>query len=373
MNCPICKSADLYFIHKFTDGPAMQNKLHRTLISALSEEKVVMDLYGCRRCKFVFNANFDIKKAHYSLNYDNTQDNSKYFHLYLLELAKRLNKKYKLANKRVIEVGCGKGGFLKILHDLGVRNIKGFDPSYVNYDPNIDKLVVKKIFNKKNIKGKVDFIICRHVLEHIPNPSEFVFSLAKCLAKNGVMYFETPDFEWITNKKAFFDFFYEHCNYFSRKPLTYLFGRFGFKNILFRHGLRGQYFQLEVRRNNIVKISKFRDVVDFDEVDGFINREIKKYQKLVVELSKFIIWGAGAKGVTFLNRLKISRHRCKYVIDINPNKQNKFIPITGQKITSPKILEREKTKNIIIMNPVYQKEIKAVSKKYHYKGKFILI
>lgn len=84
-------------------------------------------------------------------------------------------------------------------------------------------------------------------------------------------------------------------------------------------------------------------------------------------------FGDGAKGVTFLSRLNIGRHKCQYVIDINPNKQNKFIPIIGQKIVSPKILEKEKIDNIIIMNPIYEKEIKNLVARYNYKGKFILL
>ena len=39
----------------------------------------------------------------------------------------------------------------------------------------------------------------------------------------------------------------------------------------------------------------------------------------------FAVWGAGAKGSTFLNLLDKERKAVKYVIDINPAKQNKFI------------------------------------------------
>ncbi len=272
-------------------------------------------------------------------------------------------------------MGCGKGGFLKLLYENGVKKIKGFDPSYLNHDSLIDRLVVKEYFDIKNIKNKVDFIVCRHTLEHIPNPTKFISSVTKCLTNDGVMYFEFPVLEWIIKNRTFFDFFYEHCNYFTKSSVFTLFEQFGFKNIIFNYGLKGQYFQLEVSRSSIRKNIKKDDYlsINFSQISQFINEKINTFKKLINKLDNFVIWGAGAKGVTFLNRLNIHRDKCQYVIDINPNKQNKFIPVTGQRIVSPEILKKEKVDNIIIMNSVYEKEIKAIASKYNYKGEFVLL
>jgi len=374
MNCPICKNTNLKFLYRFIDGPVMQNKLYDSLDSALREKKASITLYGCKDCGFVFNAAFDLKKIKYFSDYDNTQEHSLYFSKYLRRTAKRLIKKYNLKNKNVVEIGCGKGGFLKLLYENGVKKIKGFDPSYLNHDALIDGLVVKQYFDIKNIKNKVDFIVCRHTLEHIPGPMEFISAVTKCLKDRGIMYFELPSLEWIIKNKAFFDFFYEHCNYFSKRPIVRLFTQYGFKNIIFKYGLDGQYFQLEISRAGRKKYNNFPlPLIDFSKISQFLINQVEKYEKLVKELKNFVIWGAGAKGVTFLNRLSISQKKCKYVIDINPNKKNKFIPITGQKIVSPEILKKEKIDNIIIMNPVYAREIKTLSAKYNYKGKFILL
>jgi SAM-dependent methyltransferase len=349
----------------------MQNKLHNSLKSALKEKKANTTLYRCKDCGFLFNASFNPKNTKYSSKYDNSQEHSPYFLGYLKKIAERLTKKYNLKNKSVVEVGCGKGYFLKLLYDYGVNDIRGFDPSYINFNPLIDKLVVKEYFNIKNIKRKVDFIICRHVLEHVPDPREFISSIAKCLKDDGIMYFEFPSLEWIIKNKVFFDFFYEHCNYFTKSSIIALFDQFGFKNVKFNYGLRGQYFQLEISRSP-KKRYNFRSM-NLSQLSQNINKKIEDYRKVIDDLNNFVIWGAGAKGVTFLNRLSINRHKCRYVIDINPNKQNKFIPITGQRIVSPRIFEKENIKNVIIMNQVYEKEIKRISVKYNYKGKFILL
>ena len=157
--------------------PAMQNKLYDSLEDAMKAKKLGFNIYGCKDCDFLFNPKFDSKKIKYSRDYDNTQENSLYFYKYLKDLAERLVKKYDLKNKSVIEIGCGKGGFLKLLYEGGVKNIKGFDPVYSNQDSLIDKLIVKKNFNMAendcntiNIDNSIDrylnvlkFFKCSHV------------------------------------------------------------------------------------------------------------------------------------------------------------------------------------------------------------------
>ena len=69
-----------------------------------------------------------------------------------------------------------------------------------------------------------------------------------------------------------------------------------------------------------------------------------------------VVWGAGSKGATFLNSLKI-KNQIKYVVDINPRKQGKYIAGTGQKIVTPDFLINYQPDSVIIMNPVYIKEI----------------
>lgn len=372
MNCPICKNINLDFIYQFTDTPAMQNKVYDSLERALKEKKISFDLYGCKDCGFIFNAEFNPEKTKYSSNYDNTQDNSAYFSKYIKRLAEKLNKKYNLKDKNVVEIGCGKGGFVKILYEAGIKNIKGFDPTYLNNGSRVDELVVKKYFDAKDIKDKADFIICRHTLEHIFNLAEFISSVEKCLKKTGVMYFEFPCLEWIIKNKAFFDFFYEHCNYFSKRTTVKLFQQLKFRNIVFKYGLNGQYFQLEISRGGKIDYRDF-PLVNFNKISQFLDEQMGEYKNFISGLDNFVIWGAGAKGVTFLNRLGISRKQCKYVIDINPNKNKKFIPVTGQMIVFPEIIKKGKIDNIIIMNPIYEKEIKILAKKYNYKGNFISI
>jgi hypothetical protein len=83
-----------------------------------------------------------------------------------------------------------------------------------------------------------------------------------------------------------------------------------------------------------------------------------------------IIWGAGSKGVTFLNIFK--KFNIDYAVDINPNKQGKYVPGSGQEIIPPKFLKTYKPDILIIMNPIYKKEIEKIIRDLKIKTKILL-
>jgi FlaA1/EpsC-like NDP-sugar epimerase len=69
-----------------------------------------------------------------------------------------------------------------------------------------------------------------------------------------------------------------------------------------------------------------------------------------------VVWGAGSKGVTFLNLFK-DCEALEYVVDINPHKQGMYVSGTGQRIVSPDFLRDYQPDAVFVMNPIYRKEI----------------
>lgn len=76
------------------------------------------------------------------------------------------------------------------------------------------------------------------------------------------------------------------------------------------------------------------------------------------QVGNVAIWGTGAKGVTFVNNVDPNCALVNCVIDVNPNKQRKFIPGAGHLVISPEEIEIHQINNIIVMNPNYFGEIK---------------
>jgi len=73
--------------------------------------------------------------------------------------------------------------------------------------------IIKDYFSDKYSHLNGEVIVLRHTLEHIESPLNFIHNIAKSVDYKGIIFIEVPSFEWILQKKAFWDIFYEHCNY----------------------------------------------------------------------------------------------------------------------------------------------------------------
>jgi hypothetical protein len=167
----------------------------------------------------------------------------------------------------------------------------------------------------------------------------------------GYLYVEVPTFDWIVEKRAFWDIFYEHCNYFTEQSLGLM-----FNNAVTGNLFGGQYIYLWADLSKL-KSSVSSDV-RFTRRDSLIFQDrLKYYQDFLKKHDGLAIWGAGAKGSTFLNLLDKGKNYIKYVVDINPAKQDKYVAGTGHPIFSPAILDSIPVQNILVMNENYLDEI----------------
>jgi hypothetical protein len=342
-SCPICQRENLVTFYTQKDIPFFQNKTYPSLEAAKSVKVADISITQCSHCNFVFNRNFDPDELEYDSEYQNEQANSDYFQNHLKDVIGILSKN-DLLNEKIVEVGCGKGYFLNLLRTKGI-DIIGFDPVYEGSDPSI----IKDRFCTK-YQVNADLVILRHTLEHIQSPLEFLHIIADANKYKGKIYIEVPTFDWIVKNKAIEDIFYEHCNYFTIETLKMLFHQSECGYIF-----NGQYIYLIADLKNL-KNNDFSKTSEIIYTDVFSDL-FSKFQQLIKELSNLAIWGAGAKGSTFLNLLDPDCEHVKCVIDINPSKQQRYLARTGHLIISPSIVSEFDIKNIIIMNPNYYNEI----------------
>ena len=111
---------------------------------------------------------------------------------------------------------------------------------------------------------------------------------------------------------------------------------------------------VEVRVEN--KAHKTRDLaIEYSkqELDN-----INKWSDKIMELSKegnVAVWGAGAKGNTFVNLVDANRKFVNCMIDVNPNKQGRYVPGTGHPIVGVNELVKRNIKICYTqMNPNYR-------------------
>ena len=227
MNCPVCKSGNTTLFLERLNVPVHQNLVCNTREEALNVKRGDLSLVECE-CGFVFNQSFDENLLSYGAKYNNNQMASEVFNEYVDSIVDFLG----LRNEFVVEIGCGQGDFLKRL-----GNGVGYDPSYAGADFQNGVRFVKGYYGGQ----PADIVVCRHVIEHVPDPVGLVKSLDA-----PKVFFETPNLDWIIENDTWWDFFYEHCNYFTAGTLRYAFALAGFDGRA-REAFGGQYLWYEGR------------------------------------------------------------------------------------------------------------------------------
>jgi SAM-dependent methyltransferase len=339
-------------IYSMSDLPVQQNRVYASAQEAIACPCGSITLKQDPLTGIVHNVSFRPDLVVYDTHYQNEQGHSGVFQQHLIQVSEIIQRHS--LKKSILEIGCGKGTFLELMRRRGF-SVVGIDPAYEGDAP----YIIKQPFSPTlGITG--DAIILRHVIEHIPDPLLFLATIFEANGGKGLVYIEVPSLEWIADHRAWFDIFYEHVNYFRLSDLSQMFGTVLESGCFFG----GQYLYLvadlsTLRMRPKGELYEFHLPIDFyDSVD----RAIAKVRNR--EGQKNIVWGAASKGVIF--SLQLLRRRSvtpDIVIDINPAKQGKYLPVTGLPVLSPHdgLSQSASGDTIFIMNSNYFTEIQSLA------------
>jgi methyltransferase family protein/C-methyltransferase-like protein len=371
--CPNCGTPNMEFFYKVDYVPVHSVLLMPTKDEAINYTKGNIHLYLCKKCGFISNMAFESAKQEYSSRYEETQGFSPTFNKFHKALAARLIEKHNLRGKKIIEIGCGKGDFITMLCEQGNNTGYGFDPAYIeerNTSKSKDKIkFITDLYSEKYTDYHGDFVCCKMTLEHIHSTFDFVKTVRKSIGDrfDTMVFFQIPNGKWVFEGLGFWDIYYEHCSYFSTGSLNTLFSMCGFDVLEVSTEYDDQYLAIEAMpsKNPIGKsIDALNDSAHMVKlVEEFTSSIKKRLDNWNAQLNawmsnnqKVVLWGGGSKGVAFLTTLNIT-DQIKYAVDINPYKQGTFLAGTGQEIVSPEFLKDYNPDVVIIMNPIYTKEI----------------
>jgi 2-polyprenyl-3-methyl-5-hydroxy-6-metoxy-1,4-benzoquinol methylase len=371
--CPLCTSPSPQVFFEREGVPVHQNRACSTAEEARQSKHGDLRLAFCRRCGFVFNTAFNPGNLSYSAAYENTQTCSPCFKKYLAETVESLVARYRLSDKLIVEVGCGKGDFLRLLCKNGRNRGIGFDPTYVGPDTAEGGAVrfVRAFYDSKQMWYAPDFVCCRHVIEHVQSPLEMLREIRQAIGANSTLFFETPSLPWILDAVAFWDLFYEHCSYFTTENLSWAFQQAGFQVLETRLAFDDQYLWIEAMpasgRGAATPGSQSTQEL-WSRIRSFQARLEQRMEACESKIDEFsraggcAIWGAAAKGATLANEMDPQNRRIQFLIDINPAKQGKFVSGTGHPIVSPEYLKenRNEIAGIVNMNPNYLDENRSL-------------
>ncbi len=372
--CPGCGSTETRTFFASDNVPINCSALWPSPKLALSCARGRINLTRCAECELIFNSTFDLPAVQYNELYENSLSSSPTFLKYRADLVRHLHDSYGLDGKRIVEIGCGSGHFLKALCESGGNFGIGYDPSLPE-DAVSDERVrfIRDYYSARHRVEAVDFICCRHVLEHMPEPFEFLSRLRSGLGREREvnLYFEVPNAKFVFADVGLWDIIYPHVSYFSLRSLQTVFMRAGFQVIQTGTTYQGQFLSIEARTSAKLQAAAGAPVLAVEGAGGpSLGAEAFTggYQETVQRWSSYIhkllkrkrvsFWGAGTKGVTFLNVIPGARE-IGCVVDANPRKQGMHVPGTGQLICPPARLREYRPDVVVVLNPAYVEEISA--------------
>ena len=360
--CPVCAGDELAPVLEVAGVPVFCNVLWETRDEALAAARGDIALVFCEACGTIHNSAFDPALVRYSPAYENSLHFSGVFREFEADLTRRLIAEHGLSGRLVVDIGCGDGHFLRRLcGGAGNRGI-GFDPSYAG-PPNGEAGVsfVREYWSEAHAEIAPDFISCRHVLEHLGDPRALLQTLAGSTA---TLYFEVPDGEYMLREAACWDVIYEHVSYFTAPALRRLFGDFGFAALATGSSFGGQYLYIEAARDRGGELSGGSGAGLTPLVERFSRsyaETVAGWTERLAELRsagrRVAVWGAGSKGVTFLNAVG-GGGEVDLVIDVSERKHGRFAPGTGQQVRAPEAVREERPDAVVAMNPLYVEEIR---------------
>jgi SAM-dependent methyltransferase len=360
--CACCGGIGMRRFYRVARVPVMSNLLVKTRDEALAFPTGRLDLAVCEACGFVGNLAFDESQITLDTDYEATQGFSPTFGSFAQQLATDWIIGHRLRGRNVLEIGCGQGEFLKLMAELGDCSCVGYDPTVIAGrvgEPRSGSVTLHKVlFTRDTPLGDADFVLCRHTLEHIAAPLDFLRMIRAAIgARRGVpLAIEVPDVLRVLEGAAFWDLFYEHCSYFSGASLDRCFAEADFHATSEQLVFGSQYLVSEAlpgRKGG--SPSPARVIAAARAFAEKLGDKLATLAEFTTSPGRWAVWGAGSKAAGLLATLDVRED--VPVVDINPHKQNSFIPMTGQRVVAPVFLRDHRPDRVLIMNAVYEREI----------------
>jgi hypothetical protein len=355
--CQICGDDNCQVILKTKNERLARYGFSKCEDNSQLETGLDLNIAYCNKCSYAWNTVFQNDK----IKYDSDQiieagHFSKRYLEYQKVSALHLRKLLGFKPDTVVEIGAGAGIFI---NEFDAKRKIAIEPSHEANQIDSSVEVFNEYFTEEKFNLNADIVVMRQVLEHIKDPIDFLKKICNSFNKKEefYLYIEVPNSTLTFKFGRFYDYYYEHCNYFSINSLIQLATQLDMCLVDLSTAMDGELVSVLLTKN---KIDHQTIKVNLD-----INRDVivNKINKKILEGKKILAWGASGNGVQILNNLKITKDLIAYTIDSDKNKQGKFIPGTNQKIISPEEAEKQKPDVVLVLTQFHKAEIGESCKK----------
>ncbi|MFD4839061.1 methyltransferase domain-containing protein [Achromobacter sp. NPDC058515] len=214
-----------------------------------------------------------------------------------------------------------------------------------------------------------DLVAANNVLAHVPDINDFVSGFAALLKPQGVATFEFPHLLRMVQESQFDTAYHEHYSYLSLTSVSRIFAANGLAVFDVEHlGTHGGSLRVFAQRLDTGKHETTAEVartLDEEQRAGvagadFYARFQQQAERVKNDLLAFLVelrrggkriaaYGAAAKGNTLLNFAGVRPDLLPYVVDLNPAKQDKYLPGSHIPVVAEARLREDRPEYILIL------------------------
>ncbi|HCQ46959.1 SAM-dependent methyltransferase [Achromobacter spanius] len=214
-----------------------------------------------------------------------------------------------------------------------------------------------------------DLIAANNVLAHVPDINDFVSGFTALLKPQGVATFEFPHLLRMVQESQFDTAYHEHYSYLSLTAVSRIFASNGLSVFdVEQLGTHGGSLRVFAQRadtgrhplsDNVERILALENQAGMTAPE-FYSRFQQEAERIKNDLLAFLVelrrggkriaaYGAAAKGNTLLNFAGVRPDLLAYVVDLNPAKQEKYLPGSHIPIVTEARLREDKPEYILIL------------------------
>lgn len=279
----------------------------------------------------------------------------------------------------VLDVGCNDGSLLRVFEAHGFSKLAGVEPNshaadMARRNPHhhiiTDYLTPDVANSLKKQQGSFDFIVARHVLEHVTDLESFFAGVDTLLSKDGLFIVELPHVETGFNANNPVILWEEHVNYFTEPQVEAMFAHFGFTILDRRHYAFGGGSVAFIARRDVkkpldVRVSQSHSKEYFENFDHTI-RHLRKNFRDAVETAResgyaIAVYGAAPRSCTLLNYAGLG-YDMDYVIDDRADIQGRIMPGTQLTITPLDTVEFDTRPLLVLLGVGAEHEHKVLTR-----------
>jgi SAM-dependent methyltransferase len=391
-NCRTCESEDLCDILDLGVHP-----LANSLLEAIEDHEVTapLVLIRCNACTTI-QLSINVKPELMFQKYLWVTGTTETARNHCRELGSKIVQKSGRISPRVLEIGSNDGTLLEALIDSGAGEVIGVDPASNLQPKHLGERIhlVEGFFgsilaeNLSRQLEKVDVIVARNVLSHVPNLNDVMDGIRELIADDGIIVIEFHEASKILTELHYESIYHEHTFYHSIKSVQEALNQIGFTIFdISESPISGGSHVVFASREKRESSDALKTALELEESKGvYLKSAWENFAKKVLENvtqlreifeseknARWAAFGASARSSTLLNTIGESSRCLNRIADNNPLKQGRYSPGLKLLICDPRLSIDSSIDKVFICAFNFEEEIRDFLKdELQWTGEIIL-